>query len=150
MFYEITSLTGQYEYYFPLRPKFIPPFGQSSLHQLIPASMSWQKAIFTPSFCAFGSLNSHRAISPPPGRSAPSLPVPPDFQPYENLCHPRHFWQRLRLRTNLCGFRPTDSAPLHPGLRRRAEARWDRVSGRGGASARFSGKTEAAEPPARV
>ena len=70
--------------------------------------------------------------------------------PSENLCHPRHFWQRLRLRTILCGSRPTDSASLHPGLRRRAEARWDRVSGRGGASARFSGKTEAAEPPARV
>ena len=44
--------------------------------------------------------------------------------PSENLCHPRHFWQRLRLRTILCGSRPTDSATLHPGLRRRAEARW--------------------------
>ena len=26
--------------------------------------------------------------------------------PSENLCHPRHFWQRLRLRTILCGSRP--------------------------------------------
>ena len=42
----------------------------------------------------------------------------------QNLCHPRHFGQRLRLRTILCGSRPTDSATLHPGLRRRAEARW--------------------------
>ena len=26
--------------------------------------------------------------------------------PSENLCHPRHFLQRLRLRTILCGSRP--------------------------------------------
>ena len=48
--------------------------------------------------------------------------------PSENLCHPRHFWQRLRLRTILCGSRPTDSASLHPGLRRRAEARLPYIS----------------------